>query len=111
MKSKIEVIVDYHFDIPFDTNITALATNVLERMNFEAEDLCEELSYCMDDELIYYEDQWTIAKYYATSPKDLDWNDALYEFEQELYDIVADIVNPDSEANKYYERYYKEKAI
>lgn len=71
--------------------ILGIAENVLSRMDMEnvKEDYYEELSSCMDDALIYTEDQWAIIEYYCT-PITADFNEAWDEFYNDLSRCIDD---------------------
>lgn len=63
-KIKIEEIkknIIKKFD--YNSDIIDIARNIIDRMDEISED---ELNQCMDDELIYTSDIWTVIQYYIT---------------------------------------------
>ena len=47
----------------YNSDIIDIARNIVDRMDEVSED---ELNQCMDDELIYTSDIWTVIQYYIT---------------------------------------------
>lgn len=69
-----------------------LAENVLSRM--ESPD--DSLYACMDDELIYYDDQWTMIKAYCT-PQEANYDYAWACFYDDLTGAIMDGVLEEDE--------------
>ena len=60
--------------------------NVLDRIENPNED--DDILQAIDDELIYYSQQWTILQEYF-NPQDANWNDAIEEFINEVFSLSA----------------------
>lgn len=75
-----------------------LVDNIIGRIDWDnfdddaSNDLYDELAQAIDDSLIYYDDQWTVAKHYANGPADLDWQSALYQLIDDLHDVIARVL-------------------
>lgn len=69
-------IIGRHFNYSVDFEFLDIVAIILDRIDFEG-DLEDEIDVAIDDSLIYIEDQWTVAKFYASSPADLDWDEVL----------------------------------
>ncbi len=75
-RSPYKDIIGRHFDYSVDFEFLDIVAIILDRIDFEG-DLEDEIDVAIDDSLIYIEDQWTVAKFYAPSPADLDWDEVL----------------------------------
>lgn len=60
------------------------AKSIFERMEELTE---EELQQAMDDELIYYKDQWEIIQYYQ-NPREANFDEAMNNFYDDLLDVL-----------------------
>ena len=58
--------------------------SIFERMEEPTE---EDLQQAIDDELIYYCDQWEIMQHYQT-PQEANFDEAMEEFYNDLLDIL-----------------------
>lgn len=65
--------------------VEKIAEMVIERMEAPTE---EELQQAIDDEIIYYDDQWEIMKYYQ-NPEEANFNEAMEEFYNDLVEILG----------------------
>lgn len=77
-RSPYKDIIGRHFDYSVDFEFLDIVAIILDRIDFEG-DLEDEINVAIDDSLIYIEDQWTVAKFYAPSPADLDWDEVLLD--------------------------------
>ena len=75
-RSPYKDIIGRHFNYSVDFEFLDIIALILDRIDFEG-DLEDEIDVAIDDSLIYIEDQWTVAKFYAPSPADLDWDEVL----------------------------------
>lgn len=75
-RSPYKDIIGRHFNYSVDFEFLDIVAIILDRIDFEG-DLEDEIDVAIDDSLIYIEDQWTVAKFYAPSPADLDWDEVL----------------------------------
>ena len=75
-----------------DDDFSSIVTAIIDRLdNYDTEndEFDEELYQCISDELIYYDDQWTILKYYYYNDiQNADFNQAL----ENLYCTIAVII-------------------
>ena len=65
--------------------VEKIAEMVIERMEALTE---EELQQAIDDEIIYYDDQWEIMKHYQ-NPEKANFNEAMEEFYNDLVEILG----------------------
>ena len=88
---KLKNIIGKYFNYSFNFDFLEIVKNIIERMDAEytKTNLTEELNIAIDDELIYTDDLWTIAKYYASSPKDIVWDDVYEEFYNDCYEVAS----------------------
>lgn len=91
--SKYKALIGEHFDHSFDFEFLDIVAHTLDRIDFESnEELsAEDIDDAVNDALIYTADQWTVAKFYASSPADLDWNDVLEEFSSDISQLADKI--------------------
>lgn len=93
-KSKFKDIIGEHFEYSVDFEFLDLVAQALDRIDFDdLEDLEETIYSSIDNSLIYFSDQWTIAQFYASSPADLDWQDVLEEFSNDIHALLEKITN------------------
>ena len=64
--------------------VGATAEAIFERMEEPTE---EELFQAIDDQIIYYVDQWEIMQFYQT-PQEANFNEAIELFTNDLLDIL-----------------------
>lgn len=72
-----------------------LVDDIIGRIDWdemEAGDPYDQIAQAVEDSLIYYKDQWTIAQHYANGPADLDWQNALYQLLDDISDIVTRVL-------------------
>lgn len=67
-----------------NSGVCAIAISIFERMEAPTE---EELQQAMDDDLIYYKDQWDIIQYYQ-NPREANFYEAMDNFYNDLLDIL-----------------------
>lgn len=89
--SKHKDIIGKHFEYSSDFEFLDIVASILDRIDFEAEDLENEIEESINDALIYTEDLWTIDKHYISSPADLDWETVLGEFRDDIFVLVNEI--------------------
>lgn len=65
-----------------------LINNILSRVDNPNDD--EDILQALDDELIYYDDQWLVIKEYC-SPIEANWNNAIEQFICDIFSISATI--------------------
>lgn len=77
-------IIGEYFNYTFDSDFLDIVENILDRVDDYSNE--DEITDAISDELTYTADLWTVAKFYANSPADLDWDSVM----EDLYnDIVA----------------------
>ena len=71
-----------------------LVEDILDRIDWEEleNDPYDQVAQAVDDSLIYYDDQWTVAKYYSCGPADLDWQNAIYTLLDDIHDIIDRVI-------------------
>lgn len=65
-----------------------LIDNILSRVDNPNDD--EDILQAIDDELIYYDDQWLVIKEYCF-PQEANWNNSIDQFIQDIFSISATI--------------------
>lgn len=88
--SKYKNIIGEYFDYSMNWDFLDIVANVLERVDLEAEEVEESIYEAIDEELIYYDDQWTIMRFYQL-PKDANLENALMEFQDDITSLVNKI--------------------
>jgi len=99
-KSKFRNIIGEYFNYSSDFDFLDVVAQVLDRVDFEGdkeliaggEHADEVLTQAIDDALTYTQDQWFIAEHYASTPADLDWQEVVQEFSDDMY-AVFKLVN------------------
>lgn len=90
--SKYKALIGEHFDHSFDFEFLDIVATILDRIDFDSkEDLDDEIDVAINDSLIYDEDQWTVAKFYVSSPADLDWDDVLNDLSNDIHELAEKI--------------------
>lgn len=91
--SKYKALIGEHFDHSWDFEFLDVVAETLARIDFEFEgdDLYDEINRAVEDSLIYFTSQWIIAQFYVSSPADLDWDDVLDEFSNDIYKLAEKI--------------------
>lgn len=87
-----------HFNYSTDFEFLDLVANVLNRIEFDCsdEEFDDEIWSVIDDELIYYKDQWTVIQHYQL-PKDANFGEAMDEFSSDIYSLAYKIRKGDQE--------------
>lgn len=87
-----------HFNYSVDFEFLDLVANVLDRIEFDCsdEEFDDEIWSAIDDELIYYSDQWTVIQHYQL-PKDANFGEAMDEFSNDIYSLAYKIRKGDQE--------------
>lgn len=88
--SKYKALIGEHFDHSLDFEFLDIVATILDRIDFE-EDLDDEIDVAINDSLIYDGDQWTVAKFYVSSPADLDWDDILNDLSNDIHELAEKI--------------------
>lgn len=71
----------------YDDKVASIAEMVIDRMDSNTID---ELVQCVDDELIYYSDQWALIEYYfMPSDEDISLNAAIEKFIDDLSSFLC----------------------
>lgn len=89
-RSPYKDIIGRHFNYSVDFEFLDIIALILDRIDFEG-DLEDEIDVAINDSLIYIEDQWTVAKFYAPSPADLDWNEVLNDLSNDIHELAEKI--------------------
>lgn len=95
LDSKYKNIIGEYFDYTGDFEFLDIVSDVISRIDDFGND--EDIWQAIDDALIYTTDQWTIAKFYATSPSELVWDDVFDSFQGDIYAICSKIVESGDE--------------
>lgn len=82
----------WHIAGTYDIELQYLAENIFERFfDYDIEDIENDpydlLYSCIDDAIIYNNDQWTILKSYCT-PTEANWEEAIDQFTSDLRDSL-----------------------
>ena len=72
-------------------DIRALAENVIARFDNNCEDVTEELINCINDELIYTEDLWTLIEFYSNPDHPDDSSSACEKLFDDLMSCIKEI--------------------
>lgn len=91
--SKYKALIGEHFNHTFDFEFLDIVAHTLDRIDFEGnEELsAEDIDVAINDALIYNEDQWTVAKFYVSSPADLDWDEVLNDLSNDIHELAEKI--------------------
>lgn len=65
--------------------IAGIVENIIDRI--EDYDDYDDILQSLDDELIYFDDQWEILKYYC-NPQNADWDYAIELFINDLNEVI-----------------------
>ena len=95
LDSKYKNIISEHFDYTGDFEFLDIVADIISRIDDFGDE--EDIWRAIDNALIYIEDQWTIAKFYASSPKDCDWDTIISDFDNDIYSICDKILNSGDE--------------
>lgn len=82
LKTLLQILDEKHLS----WSITPIIENILDRVENPNDD--EDILTSLDDELIYYDDQWIVLQEYQ-SPQEANWNEAIEQFICDLFSIVA----------------------
>lgn len=63
-----------------------IVTNILDRIDNPNDD--EDIFQAIDDEIIYYDDQWKIIKAYC-NPTTANWEFAIEEFTSAIFSLTS----------------------
>lgn len=87
-------IIAEHFDYTGDFDFLDIVANVIDRIDDIEElgddDINDEVYSAIDDELIYYNDQWRIMMFYQT-PGDANLDEAIDQLAEDCVEIVVKI--------------------
>lgn len=89
-ESAYKDIIGKYFDYSMNWDFLDVVANILERVDFESEDLDESVYNAIDEELIYTEDQWTVMEYYQT-PDTANLDDAFWDLNRDILSIAHEI--------------------
>ena len=82
----------------FSGDIIDIVFNIIDRFidsyndKDEYFDWGDDLIDAVNDELIYYDDQWEVLKYYTT-PQEVNYNEVMDEFLSDLVSLCDDIID------------------
>lgn len=87
-------VIAEHFDYTVDFDFLDIVANVIDRIDDIEElgddDINVEVYSSIDDELIYYADQWRIMRFYQT-PGDANLDEAIDQLAEDCVEIVVKI--------------------
>lgn len=93
-KSIYKKDIGEYFEYSMDFEFLDVVAEVLERIDFDElndDNICEMVLDAIGDEVIYYNQQWTIIEHYQT-PKDANFDEAMSEFDDDIYNLVVKIM-------------------
>lgn len=73
-----------HFNYPFDFQFVDVIEEIISRIDDKYDE--DDIWSAIDDTLIYCSKEWIVAKFYNSSPKDIDW----FQTITDLYNDVCD---------------------
>lgn len=76
------------YEINISWDLKCLIENILDRIDNPNDD--EDIFQAIDDELIYYDDQWLVLKEYCT-PVEANWDYAIEEFIHTVFSVVSQL--------------------
>lgn len=93
-KSIYKKQIGEYFDYSCDFDFLDIVAEILERIDVDEinEDNIYDAIYDAMDNIIYYYQQWRIIEHYQT-PMDANFDDAMSDFENDLYNLVRMIVD------------------
>ena len=87
-ENKLREIIFSHFrGVAVDHDLFDLIENILDRVDDLAECEVVDVYQAMDDELIWYSDQWLVLQTYCT-PQNANWEEAIESFTNDVLCIV-----------------------
>lgn len=89
-ESKYKNQIGEYFNYSMDWDFLDIVANVLERIDFDADDIYEEIYSSIDEELIYISDQWTLIEHYCL-PMDASLEQAFSDFQDDMCSLVSKI--------------------
>ena len=89
--SEYKDIIAKHFDYTFDFDFLDVVADLIDRIDFDEEDLDEEIYSAIDEGLIYDADQWKIMQYYQ-SPSEANFDSAIEDLTGDIFAICNKIV-------------------
>lgn len=91
IKDAILNTVEGSFDFDY-VDILEKVINRVEDYNNE-----EDIAEAIDDAFIYYNDQWTITKHFYNSPLDVDKDELIEQFTDDVYSVCSQLANAKEE--------------
>ena len=92
-------IIAKYFDYTFDFDFLDVVSDIIDGVDFEEEDLDEEIYSAIDDGLIYDNDQWKIMMHYQTA-SEANFDNALEELTGDLIALCNEISESKLEESK-----------
>ena len=89
LQEQLEQLQDLH-----SVDFVSIVEAIINRVDFEDvndDNLYDAVNQALNDELIYYDDEWTIAKEYTMSPWDLNMDDAIMNLFDLCFEIATNI--------------------
>jgi len=95
LDSKYKKIIGEYFDYTGDFEFLDIVADVISRIDDFGDE--EDIWRAIDDALIYNDDQWTIAQFYASSPSECDWDSIISDFDGDIHSICDLIISSGDE--------------
>lgn len=89
--SPYKALIGEQFDHTFDFDFLDVVADLLDRIDFDAENIDEEIYSAIDEGLIYYADQWKVIQFYQT-PEQANFNEAIEDLTGDLIELCNKII-------------------
>ena len=93
INSKYKDEIGKFFDYTGDFDFLDLVAEIVDNINFESEDLDEEINNAIDDKLTWTSNCWLVFEHYCNTPWEADWDMANESFFNEVYSLVNQLKN------------------
>lgn len=90
--SKYKDIIGKYFDYSGDFEFLDIVADLIDRVDFDGEDVDEEIYSAIDEGLIYDADQWKVMQHYQTA-SEANLDSAIEELTQDLIGISYEIID------------------
>lgn len=90
--SKYKDIIGEYFDYSGDFEFLDIVADLIDRVDFDGEDVDEEIYSAIDEGLIYNADQWKVMQHYQTA-SEANLDSAIEELTQDLIGISYEIID------------------
>lgn len=88
-------IIAEHFDYTGNFDFLDIVSNIINRIEDFSND--EDIWNAIDLELIYTFQEWEIAMYYCSSPRDCDWQNVIESLYSDIYSICNKIMEEEGD--------------